>query len=273
MRVTAALLSLAVALSGCRESIERGLIYFPERTLVGNPTDVGLRFRDVWFRARDGVRLHGWFVPGRVPTTLLWCHGNAGNISHRLDNLRLFARELGVGVFIFDYRGYGRSEGVVTEAGLVEDARAARAVVLGEGVTADRIVYFGRSLGAAVAVELALVEGPAALVLESPFTSVRAMANRTLPGAGYLLRTRWDSLAGIGRVRAPLLVLHGDRDEVVPYALGRELFAAAPEPKTFFTIRGARHNDTYVVGGRAYWDAWRRFLERLVPVAERDGAR
>jgi hypothetical protein len=263
MRVAAVLISLGVFLAGCRESLERGLIYFPQATLIGDPGDVGLRFRDVWFQARDGVRLHGWLVPGPTRTTLLWCHGNAGNISHRLENIRLFVDELGAGVFIFDYRGYGRSEGVPTEAGLVEDARAAREALRRELRGDDRIVYFGRSLGAAVAVDLALAQPPAALVLESPFTSVRAMANRTLPGAGYLFRTRWDSLAKIGAIRAPLFVLHGDADEVVPYELGRELFAAAPEPKTFVTIRGARHNDTYHVGGATYWEAWRTFLDRV----------
>jgi uncharacterized protein len=268
VKIAAAILSLTALAGGCREAIERNLIYFPIRDLVGDPSRVGLPFRELVFTALDGVQLHGWLVPGRVDTVLLWCHGNAGNISHRLDNIRLFADELGIGVFIFDYRGYGKSEGVPTEAGLVADTHAALAALRREGVPAERIVYFGRSLGAAVAIDLALAHPPVALVLESPFLSVAAMANRTLPGAGYLIRTRWDSLAKIPRVRAPLLVLHGDADEIVPFTHGQQLFAAAPEPKRFYAIRGAQHNDTYLAG-RDYWEAWRSFLRPLVPIGTR----
>jgi fermentation-respiration switch protein FrsA (DUF1100 family) len=262
MRLAMALLSVATLATGCRESFERGLIYYPIRPLAGDPASVGLPFRDLVFEAADGVRLHGWLVPGRGRTTILWCHGNAGNISHRLENLRLLVDRLGVGVAIFDYRGYGQSGGTPSEAGLVRDALAARAAVVREGVPPDAIVYFGRSLGAAVAVDLALAHPPPALVLESPFLSVQAMANRTLPGSGYLFRTRWDSLAKIPRVRSPLLVLHGDADTIVPIAHGRALFAAAPEPKTFFTIAGRDHNDTFLAGPD-YWNAWQRFLEGL----------
>jgi uncharacterized protein len=270
VKIAAAVLSITTLVGGCREAIERSLIYYPVRNLVGDPSRVGLSFRDVVFEADDGVRLHGWLVPGRVDTVLLWCHGNAGNISHRLENIRLFADELGVGVFIFDYRGYGRSEGAPTEAGLIADAHAARGALLREGTPSHRIVYFGRSLGAAVAINLALEHPPVALVLESPFSSVAAMANRTLPGAGYLMRTQWDSLAKIPQVRAPLLILHGDADEVVPFAHGRELFAAASPPKSFHAIRNARHNDTYLAG-KDYWEAWRRFLSVHVPLAARVG--
>jgi fermentation-respiration switch protein FrsA (DUF1100 family) len=254
-----ALAALLGVSAGCRESLERGLIYHPAAALVGDPGHVGLGFRDLTFRAQDGGRLHGWLVPGPRPTTLLWFHGNAGNISHRLENLRLFVDELGVGVFIFDYRGYGRSEGVPSEAGLALDARAARAALLAADVRAERIVYFGRSLGAAVALDLALDHPPPALILESPFLSIPAMANHLLPGAGLLVRTRWDSSARITGLRSPLLVLHGDADEVVPFAQGRALFDRAPGPKAFHAIAGARHNDTYRAG-REYSRACRDFL-------------
>jgi len=262
MRLACALVSLAALTAGCRDAFERSFIYFPTRALAGDPAHVGLAFRDLGFTAEDGVRLHGWLVPGRYPTTVLWCHGNAGNIGDRLENIRLFADELGVGVFIFDYRGYGRSEGVPTEAGLVRDALAARGALLREGVAFEHVIYFGRSLGAAVAVDLALAHPPRALVLESPFLSIQAMADRTVPFAGTLFRTRWDSLAKAPRLRAPLLVLHGDADEVVPFEQGRALFVAAPEPKWFATVAGAHHNDTYL-GGPPYWDAWRRFLREV----------
>jgi len=123
-------------------------------------------------------------------------------------------------------------------------------------------VYFGRSLGAAVTLDLALAQPPRGVVLESPFASVRAMGNTVLPGAGYLFRTRWDSLAKVGQLRAPLLVLHSDADETIPYAQGRALFAAAPEPKTFFTIHGARHYDMGAAWPE-YWAAWWTFLAGL----------
>jgi len=250
MRLTLLLALLALTLWGCGSVLERSLIYYPTRWLEATPQDYGLVYEEARFTAEDGVRLHGWYVPGRVPVTLLWCHGNAGNISHRLENLRLLHDRLGVGVFIFDYRGYGESEGVPSEEGLYRDARAALAWLRGRADLAGaRLVYFGRSLGAAVALELARDAPPDALILESPFLSVRAIANATLPGVGYLLRTRYDALEKIVDVRVPLLVLHGDADEVVPQRHGRRLFEAANEPKAFRSLPGAGHNDTYLAPG------------------------
>jgi hypothetical protein len=246
--------------------IERSFIYFPERELIGDPSGFGLPFDDVSFTAEDGVKLHGWFVPGETDVTWIWFHGNAGNISHRLENLRLLHDELGVGVFLFDYRGYGRSNGTPSEQGTYRDAEAALAYVLSRPeVDAERIVYFGRSLGAGVAVELATRRPPFALILESPVPSIAELARRHYPflPIGGLLRTKYDSLSKIADVRAPLLVLHGDRDDVVPFESGRKLFEAAGEPKRFYTIRGAGHNDTYVVGGREYFRALREFVEGL----------
>jgi len=244
--------------------LERSFIYFPERGLIGDPADFGLAFDDAYFTAGDGVRLHGWFAPGETGVTWLWCHGNAGNISHRLENLRLLHDELGVGVFIFDYRGYGRSEGSPSEEGTYRDAEAALAYVLSRpDVDSERVVYFGRSLGAAVAVELATRRPPFALILESPLPSIAELVRhhyRFLP-VGGLLRTKYDSLSKIAKVRVPLLVLHGDQDEVIPFEAGRKLFEAANEPKRFYTIRGAGHNDTYIVGGREYFRALREFVE------------
>lgn len=258
------LLGVGLLVWGCRDAVERSLIYAPARALIGTPADLALAYRDVWFQTEDQVRLHGWLIPGRGPVTLLWFHGNAGNMSHRLHNIKEIHDRLGMGVFIFDYRGYGRSEGKPTEAGLYRDARAARATLTRElRIPQDRIVYFGRSLGAAVALELALSFPPRALILESPFLSVRAMANRTLPGSGYLFKTGFDSLAKVGRLKGPLLILHGDADEVVPPEHGHQLFRVAPEPKAFYTIPNAHHNDTYLAGGHDYWRAWKEFLEKL----------
>jgi len=256
------LLALATLTAGCRESLERRFIYFPSRTVEVDPSRVGLAFREVVFTTGDGVRLHGWLIPGRVPTTLLYSHGNGGNIADRVSIARLLSDQLGVGIFMYDYRGYGKSEGTPSEAGLMADAVAAREALVREGVADGHIVYFGRSLGTAVTVDLAVRHPPRAVVLESPFTSARAMANLVLPGSGYLIRTRFDSLGKISKLRAPLLVLHGDADEVIPYAQGRALFEAAPEPKTFVTIRGGRHYDLDAAW-TDYWAAWRIFLAHV----------
>ena len=246
--------------------IERHFIYFPESIVAGDPATVGLSYDDVSFVASDGIRLHGWFVPGRSDVTLLWCHGNAGNISHRLDNMQLTHSELGLNVFIFDYRGYGRSEGTPSEQGTYLDAEAALGYLGSrEDVSSERIIYFGRSLGGGVAVELAVRHPPHGLILESAFPSIPYMARLVYPflPISPLLQTRYDSEAKIARVDAPVLVLHGDRDNLVPMKAGRRLFEAARDPKEFHTIHGARHNDTYLVGGGAYWEALRSFVGRL----------
>src|SRR4030095_487396 len=154
-------------MAGCRESWEGGFIYYPSRTVQADPSQVGLAYRDVRFTADDGFNLHGWLIPGRVSATLLYSHGNAGNIGDRVSIARLLRDQLGVGVFMYDYRGYGRSDGAPSEAGLVGDARAAREALLREGVAPDHLVYFGRSLGAAVTVELTIAHHRSSVVLRS----------------------------------------------------------------------------------------------------------
>jgi fermentation-respiration switch protein FrsA (DUF1100 family) len=246
--------------------MENRFIFHPEKTLVETPADLGLEYEEAIFSATDGVQLHGWFIPGTEPFTLLWCHGNAGNISHRLDNIRLLHGLVGVHIFIFDYRAYGRSTGEVSEEGTYRDAEGALGYLRSRSdLDSTRIVYFGRSLGSAVAVNLAAKETPAGLILESPFLSIRAMAKAIFPflPLGPFLRTRYDSLAKIAQVSCPLLIIHGDQDEIVPYSHGQRLYTAASEPKEFYTIRGAGHNDTYVVGGEEYFAIFRRFLNKL----------
>jgi uncharacterized protein len=246
-----------------RGAVERALIFRPVARLDGSPADRGLAFEDVLVDTDDGARLHGWHVPGRRPVTLLYCHGNAGNVSHRLAKLEALHRHLGVSVLLFDYRGYGRSSGRPSEAGTYADARAMRTWLA--RAAPGPVVYTGESLGTAVATALAVDDPPAALVLEAPFTSVRALASALLPGAGRLFRNRYDTLAAIARVRAPVLVLHGDADEVVPPDQGRAVFAAAPQPKSLAVVPGAHHNDAYLVGGEIYWQAWEAFLAGHVP--------
>jgi fermentation-respiration switch protein FrsA (DUF1100 family) len=260
--------------------LEKYVIFVPERTMEMTPQSEGLGYEEIWFPASDGVRLHGWLVPAPdTRLTLVWFHGNAGNISHRVDNIKYLHRFLSrpqlPNIFIFDYRGYGKSAGHLSdlsEQATYHDADGALTYLRGrQDLAHTKLVYFGRSLGAAIAVEMARRHAPAGLILETPFTSISDMARVLLPffPVGGLLQTKYDSLHKMQGIRVPLLVLHGDRDDVVPYELGRRLFEAANPPKTFYTIRGARHNDTYIVGDLPYFEAWARFLrglERAAPL-------
>jgi len=244
---------------------ENRFIYFPARGLTTTPADAGLDFVDVHFNAEDGVRLHGWWVPGQVnEAPLLWFHGNAGNLSNRVALLELLHDELDVGVFMFDYRGYGRSEGNPSEAGLYADARAAlEATQMHAEVRQDEIVVVGQSLGAAVAVELASTHSVRGVVLEAAFTSIPDMARHHysfLP-VWPLLKTSFDSEARISSIDAPLLMSHGADDDIVPLDMGRELFAAAEEPKEFSLVKGAGHNDVYLTAD--YIATLRGFLGSL----------
>lgn len=253
-----------VLLLGLPVIFEKSLIYHPTREHEVSARALGLAHESVSLTAEDGVRLDALFLP--VPgsrVTILLAHGNAGNLSHRLDRTLFLQSHLGADVFLFDYRGYGKSEGSPDEEGTYRDARAAyRWLTQARGVLPERLVLFGESLGSAVVLDLALAHPCRALVLEAPFTSVPDMAAVVLP---FLPRsfvgTRYDNLGKVDRLRVPLLVLHGDRDEVVPFAQGRRLFEAAPEPKRFFAIPGASHNDTYLVGGEAYWRTVVDFVE------------
>jgi fermentation-respiration switch protein FrsA (DUF1100 family) len=248
---------------------EEKLIYFPSREIVATPEALGLLGEEALLRASDGIRIHGWFLPAplrRSPDfTILLCHGNAGNISGRLDRAALLLGRLGVNVFLFDYRGYGRSEGRPSEEGTYRDAVAAHRYLVEErGVGAKRLILFGESLGAAVAIELARREKAAALVLEAPFTSIADMARVAYPFLGpfaSLVRTRYDNLRKIPEVALPLLIFHARRDPVVPFEQGEALFRAAREPKTFVPLENAGHADGFLVAGDVYWNAWKDFLD------------
>jgi fermentation-respiration switch protein FrsA (DUF1100 family) len=241
-------------------------IFFPDRLMVQTPSDWGLDFEDVWFEAGDGVRLHAWLVLADSGGPLvLFCHGNAGNISHRLDNVNRL-HNIGLSVFIFDYRGYGRSEGRISEQGLYLDADAAYEAAR-ENVDRNgfKLVIFGRSLGGVAAVHIAASKPCAGLILESTFPNLGAMAKQhfPIPGLEGVLKTRFNSLDKIGSVKAPILFFHGDYDDIVPYPLGRELYAAAPDPKEFVTLDRAGHNDTYLIAGQPYFDKWKDFTSSL----------
>jgi len=244
-----------------------GMLFHPTPGVDIRPEQVGVAGEDVYLETEDGVRIHGFWLPAPGATrAILFLHGNAGNASHRLPNAAGLVG-LGANVLLLDYRGYGMSEGTPSESGVMADARAGLAHLREQrGVPEERIVVFGRSLGGAVAVDLVQDRPVAGVVLESTFTSLSDMAGGMLPLAAPFVRGRFDSKAKIARLRAPLLALHGDRDEIVPFALGRALFEAAPEPKAFETISGAGHNDTVEVGGRSYYERIRRFLDEVAPV-------
>jgi hypothetical protein len=244
------------------EFSEKGIVFFPDPYLVGTPADYGLEYEDVWFAAEDGVKLHGWWVPKPDAPVFLWFHGNAGNISHRLDNIKLLWDKVGVQVFIFDYREYGKSQGRISREGTYKDAAAAyRYVSETRGTPGEDIVLFGRSLGTALAVDLVLKVPCRRLIIESAFTNSSDMARLFAPFmVDWRPRVPYDNLGKIGKIKAPVLIIHGEQDEIIPVEMSRRLFAAAPEPKELYIIRGAHHNDTYFMGGEPYFDRLRNFI-------------
>ncbi len=250
---------------GCDRFIE-SQVFFPDKRLTHTPAEAGLEFEEVWFEAGDQTRLHGWWMPGQEgQPVLLFCHGNAGNISHRLDNIVRLHR-LGVSVLTFDYRGYGLSQGRVSEKGFYLDAVAAQAQARRRADSRRaKLVVFGRSLGGVAATYIGAHHPCDGLILESTFTHLGAMArvHFHLPFLESGLKKRFRAVEWIGRVEAPVLFIHGDQDDIVPLDLGRALFQAANQPKEFYVLQGAGHNDTYLVGGEAYFAKLRAFWEAL----------
>jgi fermentation-respiration switch protein FrsA (DUF1100 family) len=236
------------------EQMMSRFIYYPDRHWIAEPKDLGLAAEEVRLEPELGVELHAWFFPHPDPlASLLFCHGNAGNASHRLGNVRLLV-DKGFQVLLFDYRGYGHSSGAPSELGLYRDASAAWLHLVERPDTANAPhIIFGRSLGGAVAVDLAVRAGASGLIVESTFTSIRTLVRLIYHVPLPEMPVRYDSLSKIGQLKMPLLAIHGEQDELIPFADGRALFEAAPQPKTWYPIPGAGHNDTYAVGGEAYF--------------------
>jgi hypothetical protein len=231
----------AVALVIYVKAFEHRLIFFPDSEMAGTPAGP---FEDVFFEAVDGTRLHAWWLPApNASRVVILSHGNAGNISHRAAEGEFLREELGTNVLMYDYRGYGQSEGSPTEEGTYSDIRGAYNHARSRGFQPESIVLMGQSLGTAVTVDLAANEKVGGVILEAPFTSVAAVARTlwwSLPLRG-LITTKYDSLSKIARIQSPIAIVHATGDSVVAYAFGRELFEAANPPKQFFEVRADLH--------------------------------
>jgi fermentation-respiration switch protein FrsA (DUF1100 family) len=242
------------------------LLYYPNipsRKLTARPTDIGLDYESVSVTASDGTTIHGWYVASQPEKgTLLFFHGYAGNISHRLDSIGIF-HDLGFSTFIIDYRGYGQSQGTISESGTYLDAEAAwDYLTRTRKIPAGQIIVFGRSLGAAVAAHIASEYQPGALILESAFTSVPDMAARLYPifPVRVLSRFLYDTKKMLRSVSCPVLIIHSPDDEIIPFENGLQLYESARQPRELLRIRGG-HNEGFLVSGPIYSDGINNFIE------------
>lgn len=245
---------------------QRYLVFRPDKEISMTPGDLQMNYDDVYFSTSDGVKLNAWFIPADDPRgVVLLCHGNAGNISHRLATVALY-RRLGMSVLLFDYRGYGRSDGEPSEEGTYLDAEGAWDYLTGpKGFTREEIVIVGRSLGGSVGAHLASGTKPAALVVESTFTSMGDMGAELYPylPVRLLCRFGYDTLDSISKAGCPVLVVHSRDDEMIPFEHGRRVFDAAPQPKEFLEISGG-HNDGFIESVESYLAGLDSFLSKYI---------
>lgn len=238
------------------------LLFYPTREIAVTPDQAGMFYTDQYFELANGDKIHGWFIPGDSGRpTVLFLHGNGGNVGHRIEHLQ-FLHSLGVSTLIIDYRGYGLSTGSPTERHLYEDAEIAyRWLVESKGIAAGRLFLFGESIGGAVAIDLATKSPCAGLIIESSFTSLREIAHHAFPFAptGLLLRSDFNSLAKLPKISTPILFSHSPDDDIIPFQFGQRLFEAANPPKQFVKLRGG-HNDRGYLADPAYIDAITSFL-------------
>jgi pimeloyl-ACP methyl ester carboxylesterase len=244
-------------------------IFKSSQDLTATPLELGMPYQEVWFEARDGVLLNGWFIPGHQDIPLiLFFHGNGGNLSDNLPYLNLLHKQ-GFPIFIFDYRGYGKSAGQpLGEKDLYQDARGAVSYLERAGWRHERMIFFGQSLGAAVALQAALESPPAGVVMEAAFTCMTDIVKYTSP-LGYYTVGWWgidmpfDNLAKIAKIRAPLLLIHGENDKVVPVYMTRQLFQQAGEPKMLHIVRGGGHCELLELDCPDYLAAWSNYLQAV----------
>jgi fermentation-respiration switch protein FrsA (DUF1100 family) len=242
--------------------LQKKMVYHPFKGMRSTPWDIGLPYREVSIETSDGLRLCGWLVgEDKNRDVILHFHGNAGNISHRLDSFFIFDR-LGLNTFIFDYRGYGRSQGVPSEKGTYLDAEAAwKYLIKTEQIPSERIILFGRSLGGAVAAWLATKVKARALILESTFTSVPDLGADLYPflPIRLLARYQYNTRSFLPGVNKPVLIIHSPQDEMIPFSHGKALYEAAREPKQFLKISGS-HNEGFFNSKEIYMDGLKKFL-------------
>jgi len=246
--------------------LERHSIYYPLKLIEATPSDAGLEYQDVSFKTKDNINLHGWFIPNKTAEiTLIFSHGNGGNISHRLDKI-LFLHRLGMNIFIFDYRGYGKSQGRPSEQGLYLDIQAAYEYVKSNEIRQPQkrfVMVYGESLGGAIALDLASTQPIDGLILESTFTSVKDMAKIVYPILPvFLIESKFDSISKITKINVPKLCMHSRDDDIIPFSLGKRLFDAARQPKEFLELQG-QHNDAFFVSEYKVKDALGQFLKKI----------
>jgi uncharacterized protein len=251
-------------LAGCQ--VPERFIFTTDTYLDFTALGPDLPIEEIIFPDEDR-RLYGWYVPGEPERPLIiYFQGTASNVSHRIENLRRLREELGLSIFIFDYRGFGWSLGDPSVAGLFEDARIALAQMENEGWPPREIIYYGHSLGAAIALQLALERPPAGLVLEAPFTSLKKLVRYHKPWSNLwfslVFPDYYNNLKKIAQIRTPLLLLHGDCDPVSPPAMSHELYARASPPKRLHIIAGGDHDGSFR-SGNPYWHSWRQFLAQI----------
>jgi uncharacterized protein len=253
------------------EWLKNTLAFHPNTKLKTTPAEFGLLYQEIRFGGSDGQLLHGWYIPSGHPTTaedapfFLWFHGNAGHIGHRLGQLRLLHEHIGGSHFLFDYRGFGLSQGKPTIPGIVQDGRAALTLAQERGWTHGRkVVYFGESLGCAVVLPLALEEEPDFIILTAPFYSLKEMGKIRVPPLAFLAEHDLNNARLVGQLRTPLLILHGTEDQTVPFQQGHDLYALASHPKTFYRVEGGGHTNLHEVGGHVYVKTIRDFLDLTV---------
>ncbi|MBX7187712.1 MAG: alpha/beta hydrolase [Vicinamibacteria bacterium] len=250
--------------------LEKQLIYYPEPGLDVTPEALGLPFEEVLLDAEPGVKVHAWFIRAAkqpAAATILFSHGNAGNIADRLDRV-LRWRGLDADFLLYDYRGYGRSTGHPDEEGTYLDGRAAYDyLVKSRGVDPKHLILMGESLGCAIAIQLAIERPAGGLVIEAPFASIAHMANAIYPflPLGLFIRTRYLNIEKVPRLRMPVLVVQGTEDEVIPVEQGKMVFDATPPPRRYLAIDGAHHNDVYVIGAERYRAALSDFIASSLP--------
>lgn len=266
IKIVVVSLLVLFAFSGFMYFNQPHMVFFPIKELRGAPGSWGMEYEDVTIESMDKTaKLHGWFIPAKGATkTLLFFHGNAGNISHRGESIRIF-HETGLNVYIIDYRGYGASSGEPSEQGVYDDARSAWQYLTGERGLADSdIIIFGRSLGGVIATQLASEVKPAGLIVESVFSSAKDVARKLMPVISRLvfIRYQFDAEQTIKNVRVPLLVLHSPADDIIPFKLGKKVYDAGNEPKTFFEMKGD-HNGGFLESQPEYQQALEKFVASL----------